>query len=136
MKQKGRPSWDKLFLNVARTISKRATCPRASVGAVIVKDNHIVSCGYNGAPAGEPHCVDVGCEIAGNHCQRAIHAETNAVAWAARIGISVNGATLYYWDSLGRVTTKDDLPLCVKCYQVMKAAGIERVIWNGGSSTL
>lgn len=126
-----RPSWDEFFLDVARVISTRATCLRASVGAVIVKDKRIVATGYNGAPRGEHHCLDYGCDVVDNHCVRAIHAETNAVAQAARIGVAIEGATMYYWDSLGRPYTA-----CVKCTQVMKAAGIKRVVGVGGSSEI
>ena len=115
-----RPNWDEYFLEIAKIVSTRATCPRASVGAVIVKDNHVLSTGYNGAAPGEPHC---GCIMENNHCQRAIHAETNAVAQAARFGISIDGATMYYWDSQDRGAES-----CVKCTQVMKAAGIIRVV--------
>ncbi len=115
-----RPTWDKYFLEIAEVVSHRATCPRASVGAVIVKDNHILSTGYNGAAPGEPHC---GCIIENEHCQKAVHAETNAVAQAAKFGIPINGATMYYWDSLGRSAES-----CTKCTQVMKAAGIVRVV--------
>lgn len=118
-----RPSWDEYFLNIAKEVAKRSTCPRASVGAVIVKDNHIVSCGYNGSAPGESHCTDVGCLMENGHCQRAVHAETNAVAQAAKFGISINGATLYYWDSLDRPAES-----CTKCSQIMKAAGIIRIV--------
>lgn len=120
-----RPNWDEYFLEVARIIATRSTCPRASVGAVIVKNNRIISTGYNGAPAGDAHCTEIGCLVESNHCQRAIHAETNAVAQAARCGLAIEGATLYYWDSLHRLAES-----CVKCSQVMKAAGIIRVIGN------
>ena len=126
-----RPDWDTFFLNIAKAVSARSTCPRASVGAVIVRDHHIVATGYNGAPSGEPQCDEVGCLVENDHCQRAIHAETNAVAAAARFGIPVEGATIYYYDSLGRPFT-----VCVKCTQVEKAAGLKRVVWVGGSSTL
>lgn len=126
-----RPDWDTYFLNIAREVAKRSTCPRAAVGAVVVKDNRILSTGYNGAAPGKLHCDEVGCLMEyGNenylkdgHCQRAIHAETNAIAQAARFGIAINGATLYYWDSLGR-----DAESCVKCSQVMEAAGITRIV--------
>ena len=118
-----RQSWDDYFLEIARVVSTRATCPRASVGAVIVKDHQIISSGYNGSPAAEPHCLDAGCVVVDGHCQRAIHAETNAVCQAAKQGIAVEGATLYYWDSLDRPST-----VCVKCTQVMKAAGIALVV--------
>lgn len=118
-----RPSWDEYFLGIAKEVASRSTCPRASVGAVIVRDNRILSTGYNGAAPGEPHCSEVGCLMENEHCQRAIHAETNAVAQAAKFGIAVQGATLYYWDSLGRPVES-----CVKCSQVMKAAGIIRTV--------
>ncbi len=120
-----RPNWDEYFIEVARVISTRATCPRASVGAVIVRDNRIISTGYNGAPAGESHCTEVGCLMTDNHCQKAVHAETNAVAEAAKYGLAIDGATLYYWDSLMRPAES-----CVKCSQVMKATGIARVVGN------
>ena len=118
-----RPDWNTYFLNIAEAVSLRSTCPRASVGAVIVKNNRIISTGYNGSPAGEPHCTEVGCMVENNHCQRAIHAETNAVAQAARFGLAVDGAILYFWDSLGR-----GYDSCIKCTQIMRAAGIARVV--------
>ena len=117
-----RPDWDTYFINIAKEVAQRASCPRASVGAVIVKDHRIISTGYNGAAAGELHCIDEGCIIENNHCQRAIHAEVNAVCEAARFGVAVDGATLYYCDSLDRPES------CHNCIQVMKAAGIVRVI--------
>jgi len=118
-----RTSWDQYFLNIAKDVALRSTCPRALVGAVIVIDNHILSTGYNGAAPGEPHCTDVGCLLENHHCQRAIHAETNAVAQAAKFGTAIDGATLYYWDSLGRTAES-----CTKCSQIMKAAGIMRIV--------
>lgn len=118
-----RPNWDEYFLTIAFDVAMRSTCPRASVGAVIVKDNRILSTGYNGSASGQPHCIDVGCLMENGHCQRAIHAETNAVAQAAKFGTPIDGATLYYWDSLGRPAES-----CTKCSQIMKAAGIVRII--------
>lgn len=118
-----RPTWDEYFLNIAEQVAKRATCPRASVGAVIVKDTRILSTGYNGSAPGEAHCTEVGCLMEDGHCQRATHAETNAVAQAAKFGIPINGATIYFWDSLGRTAES-----CIKCSQVMKAAGIAKVV--------
>jgi len=120
-----RPNWDEYFLNIAAEIAQRATCPRAQVGAVIVKDHRIISTGYNGAAAGEPHCYDAGCIMENEHCQRAIHAEVNAVCQAAKFGLSVDGADLYYWDSENRPES------CHNCIQVMKAAGIKAVISIG-----
>ena len=118
-----RQSREDYYLEIARVVSTRSTCPRASVGAVIVKDHRIVATGYNGAPSGEPHCTDVGCQLVDGHCSRAIHAETNAVAQAAKFGVPIAGADLCYWDSLDRPYV-----VCVKCTQVMKAAGIAFVV--------
>src|SRR4030043_2026891 len=117
--RKQRPGWSTYFLNIAKEVASRSTCPRASVGAVIVKDNRILSTGYNGAAPGEEHCTEVGCLLENDHCQRAIHAETNAVCQAAKNGVAVDGATLYFWDSQDRQGE-----FCIKCGRVMRAAGI------------
>lgn len=129
-----RPDWDSYFMNIAKEVASRSTCPRASVGAVIVKDNRILSTGYNGAPSGEPHCLEVGCLIINNHCERTIHAETNAVVQAAKYGVNINGSTLYCWSERHETREKFDglvggpVANCIKCSQVMKAAGIIRVV--------
>ena len=117
-----RPSWDTYFLNIAEAVSTRATCPRASVGVVLVKDHRILATGYNGALEGESHCTYSGCIMEDDHCQRAIHAEVNAIAWAARVGVSVDGATLYMYDSDGRTEP------CKECMKVVNAAGIVRIL--------
>ncbi len=90
-----RPSWDQYFMTITRQVAERSTCLRAKVGAVIVRDRSILATGYNGSPAGLPHCLDVGCliyesrnpdgEIEQN-CYRTIHAEINAITQAARNG--------------------------------------------------
>ena len=116
-----RPNWDQYFLSIAKEVASRATCPRASVGAVIVRDNRILSTGYNGALPGEPHCFEVGCSMINGHCERTVHAETNAVVQAARFGISLDGAILYLWSNI-------DIPACAKCSQVIKTAGIIRIV--------
>jgi dCMP deaminase len=128
MTEDTRPNWDDYFINIAAEVAQRATCPRAKVGAVIVKDNRIISTGYNGAPAGEPHCFEEGCIIEDNHCIRVIHAEVNAVCAAAKFGLSVDGADLYYWDSKMRPES------CHNCIQVMKAAGIKNIISMGSGA--
>ena len=126
-KAQSRPSWDKYFLEIAKVVASRSTCPRASVGAVIVKDNRIIATGYNGSLPSEPHCTDVGCLVINGHCERAVHAETNAVAQAAKMGLAIDGATMYYYDSLNRPSGS-----CLKCSQVMAAAGIKRLVYLGG----
>ena len=122
-----RPSWDQYFINIAKEVATRTTCNRASVGAVIVKDHRILSTGYNGAPSGEPHCLEVGCLMINGHCERTIHAETNAVVQAAKFGVKIDGATLYFWDSMDREANS-----CIKCFQVMKMAGIKRIVNKNG----
>ena len=90
-----RLSWDIYFMTITRQVAERSTCTRAKVGAVIVRDKNILATGYNGAPAGMPHCTDVGCLIyesktpngdTEQNCFRTIHAEMNSIAQAAKNG--------------------------------------------------
>ena len=113
-----RPSWQQYFINIAEAVAMRASCPRASCGAVIVStDNRILSTGYNGSPKGQPSCYEVGCAVDADHCQTAIHAEVNAVAWAARKGISLEGSRLYLYSD------KYATP-CRNCIKILTAAGV------------
>lgn len=119
-RQSERISKDEYFYEMARACSLRATCPRRSVGAVIVSgEGRLLATGYNGSPPGYPHCTDVGCEVVDNHCQRAIHAEVNAVAQAAMYGIPIKGARLYLY------TGEDRIPPCRECMKVLLAAGVD-----------
>ncbi|MFQ3610902.1 MAG: cytidine/deoxycytidylate deaminase family protein [Fimbriimonadales bacterium] len=115
-----RPSWDEYFMEVAFVVATRATCPRRSVGAVIVHDKRILATGYNGAPRGLAHCDEVGCHIVAGHCIRALHAEQNAILQAALNGVSTRGATIY-------VTCQP----CNHCAKMIINAGIERVVFQG-----
>ena len=128
-----RPDWDLYFIRIAKEVASRSTCPRAMVGAVIVKDNTIISTGYNGAPAGEPHCTDKGCIIENDHCVRVVHAEINALLYALKNGASVEGATLYYWDSKGRYaqTMEDFAALFPEQASTIKSFGIARICGRG-----
>ena len=114
-----RPTRDEALMEVARVISLRGTCERASIGAVIARDGRIISSGYVGAPSGSPHCTDVGCDL-GNHggCIRTVHAESNAIAFAAKFGQSTDGDTLY--------TTVSP---CNDCAKLIINAGIARVAY-------
>lgn len=116
-----RPSWDEYFTGIAEAVAQRATCNRAKVGAVLVSADHrILATGYNGSAPGEPHCIDVGCDVVDDHCQRTQHAEVNAVAFAARHGVRIAGSRLYLWiNSDGTATT-----VCRECAKVLKAAGV------------
>ncbi|MDH7488035.1 MAG: dCMP deaminase family protein [Anaerolineae bacterium] len=111
-------------MHIARVVASRSTCLHRHVGAVIVKGKQIVSTGYNGAPAGQPHCLDIGCAREGvpsgqrSELCRGAHAEQNAINFAARFGISIEGATLY--------TTH--FP-CSWCAKSIVNAGIRRVVY-------
>jgi dCMP deaminase len=91
-----RAPWDTYFATIARMVASRSTCNRRQVGAVITRDNHILSTGYNGSYPGEPHCTAVGClPDDRGHCTRTIHAEVNAISWAIAQGIKLAGTTIY-----------------------------------------
>jgi dCMP deaminase len=115
-----RPSWDQYFMGIALEVAKRSTCPRAQVGAIIVRDKRILTTGYNGAPTGLPHCTEVGCLMVGDHCVRTLHAEQNAIIQAALHGVSAGGGTIY-------VTHQP----CLTCAKMIINAGIERVVYEG-----
>lgn len=125
-----RPNWDEYFMEMAELTAKRSTCLRRQVGAVIVKDKHIVATGYNGAPSGLSHCDErggclrqqLGVPSGERHelC-RALHAEQNAIIQAAALGNSINGATIY-------VTNQP----CVICAKMIINAGISKIIVKDG----
>ena len=111
-----------MFIEMAKLISQRGTCGRARVGAIIVKDGRIISMGYNGAPSGMKHCTEVGCEheqhgVTG--CERAIHAEANAIAWAARAGTPPIGG--------GESAMYCTHAPCYTCAKLIISAGIAAV---------
>lgn len=84
------------MLRVARELSRLSTCPRADSGAVITTpDFHVLSTGYNGAPTGLPHCVDEGCLMVNEHCARVLHAESNAVLNAVKLGIGLRHSYMF-----------------------------------------
>lgn len=110
-----------LFRGIIQLLSMRSTCGRACVGSILVKDNRIISTGYNGAPKGMPHCDDegVGCHLnEEGACDRTVHAEANVVAFAARNGIATEGSTLY--------TT---MAPCYTCSKLLINAGIKKVYY-------
>lgn len=116
--KKKRPGWDDTFINMALIMARRSTCPRLRTAVLITTADHrLLTSGYNGAPAGLQHCDDVGCLEVGGHCIRTIHAEQNAVAQAARSGVSIEGGTAY---SL--------YTSCIPCTQLLISAGIHRVV--------
>jgi dCMP deaminase len=110
---------EEYFLLLAKTVALRSTCPKAQVGAVIVRDGSIISTGYNGAPIGEKHCYEVGHNEVAGHCQRAVHAELNAILQAAKHGNATNGSTLYI----------THFP-CNHCLKAIKNAGILKIVYE------
>jgi dCMP deaminase len=123
-----RPDWDEYFMEISHVVAKRATCLRHHIGSVIVLDKRILATGYNGAPSGLQHCLELGClrnelgiESGTRHeiC-RALHAEQNAIIQAALYGIRTKGATVY--------CTHQPCSLCAKA---IINAGIARVVFEG-----
>jgi dCMP deaminase len=127
--QDNRPSWDDYFMEIATVVATRSTCLRRQVGAVIVKDRRILSTGYNGAPAGLRHCLEVGClrESMGvpsgekHELCRGLHAEQNAVIQAALHGVSMAGSTVY--------STHKPCSLCAK---ILINAGVTDIVFGSG----
>lgn len=124
-----RPSWDEYFLQLARQAATRSTCLRRQVGAVLVRDKRLLATGYNGAPRGTAHCLDIGClreqlGIPSGERQelcRAIHAEQNAIIQAALHGVAIEGATLY--------TT---LHPCILCAKMLINCGVTEIHYLEG----
>ena len=125
-----RPSWDEYFMLIAKLAATRSTCYSRPVGAVIVRDKRILATGYNGAAPGAWHCSDrKECywrkpenQVPGikpSELSRAIHAEMNAIAHAARQGISIENGTIY-----------STLSPCMNCFKALMSAGIQRVFYE------
>ena len=121
-----RPTWDEYFMEVARTIAKRATCDRGKSGCVVARDRQILVTGYVGSPKGLPHCDEVGHLFKkvthddgheSNHCVRTVHAEQNAICQAAKLGISLEGSTIYC-----------KMTPCRTCAMLIINCGIKRVV--------
>ncbi|MEE9402948.1 MAG: cytidine/deoxycytidylate deaminase family protein [Desulfobacteria bacterium] len=124
-----RPSWKEYFMDIALLVARRSTCRRRRVGAITVRDKRILATGYNGAPTGLPHCLDIGClreelEIPSGERHelcRGLHAEQNVIIQAAYHGVSIEGATLYC----------TNLP-CSICSKMLINAGIRDIIYQEG----
>lgn len=113
-----RPEREEIFMEVAKQFARRSTCLRKSVGACLVRDNHILGTGYNGAPRMDASCDRVGCLLESNHCVRTVHAEVNAILSAAYSGVSTSDSTLY-------TTAKP----CFRCEAFLINAGVTNVIY-------
>lgn len=128
-KKHTRPSWDEYFLEMANLVAKRSTCLRRKVGAVLVKDKRILATGYNGAPSGLSHCLDIGClreklnipSGERHELCRGLHAEQNALIQASLYGLSVKNSVFY-------LTNQP----CIICAKMLINAGIKEIIIADG----
>ena len=128
-RESNRPSWPTYFMDITFLVAKRSTCLRRAVGALIVKDKRILSTGYNGAPTGLNHCLEIGClreELnvpSGEKHElcRGIHAEQNAIIQAAYHGVSIKDATLFC----------TNMP-CSICAKMIINAGIKKIYYHSG----
>lgn len=119
-----RPDRDTYWLRMAAHVATRATCPRASIGAVLVKFDRQIGAGFNGAPEGEPHCPETAEHMAIAHCERARHAEVNALRNAL---LPPFGATLY---------VVGPRPVCVNCADRLREAGVTTIKWKASAPSL
>jgi len=128
MKKLARPDIDEYFLKIASVVAERSTCHRHHVGAVAVKDKHILATGYNGAASGLKDCLELGClrddmsvpSGTRHEICRAIHAEQNVIIQAALHGVSLDGATIYVTHSP-----------CILCAKMLANARIKRFVTFG-----
>jgi len=108
---------DELYMGIASLFAKRGTCKRNQVGCSLVKDGRVICSGYNGNLAGADHCNPNICDVT-QPCTKAIHAEANAIAFAAKKGISLQSSTIYCTFSP-----------CLKCAELIIQAGISEVVY-------
>jgi dCMP deaminase len=128
MKKVTRPNIDEYFLKIASVVAERSTCRRHHIGAVAVKDKHILATGYSGAPSGLKDCLELGClrdelGIASGTRQelcRGIHAEQNVIVQASLHGVSLEGSTIYCTHTP-----------CVLCAKMLTNAKIKRFVSFG-----
>jgi dCMP deaminase len=106
-------------MDLAGQVATRATCDRAHIGAVIVRERTILSTGYNGSPKGLPHCDDVGHMMEDGHCVRTTHAEANAIIQAAKSGTSIGDSEIY-------ITASP----CWPCFKLIVNAGINKIVYG------
>ncbi|MFX1316871.1 MAG: cytidine/deoxycytidylate deaminase family protein [Promethearchaeota archaeon] len=127
-KFKNRVSKDYYFMKIAEVVSLRSTCIKRKVGAVLVKDSHILSTGYNGAPAGLIHCTKDTCVRknleSGEKPElcRGVHAEINCIIQAAIHGTSIKGENILYCTTFP----------CMSCLKLLINAGIKKLVYKEG----
>ena len=129
MTQIERPSWDQYFMDIVDLVSMRSTCLRRKVGAILVRDKRILATGYNGAPSGLAHCLEVGClrdklnipSGERHELCRGLHAEQNAIIQAALHGVSIKGAVIYCTNHP-----------CIICSKMIINAGLTKIFYREG----
>lgn len=122
-----RTSWSEYFMDICKLVAKRSTCTRRQVGAIAVRDKRILATGYNGAPAGLEHCLDIGClrEQMGipsgqrHELCRGLHAEQNVIIQAATHGVRLNNSIIYCTHQP-----------CLICTKMLINCGIEGIIYD------
>ncbi|HNQ12750.1 MAG TPA: dCMP deaminase family protein, partial [Bacteroidia bacterium] len=118
-----KPSFDEIYMELAKNLSKKSHCVKIQVGAVLTKETRIISLGYNGPPAGTHNCDEewpnVGCprSVRGG-CSLALHAEENAILYAAKNKVDLEGSTLYI-----------TLSPCISCARIIYTTGIKEVVY-------
>jgi dCMP deaminase len=129
MQKNNRLSWPEYYMQIATLVAERSTCLRRKVGAIAVKDKRILATGYNGAPAGLAHCLEIGClreklQIPSGERHelcRGLHAEQNVIIQCAVHGVSLQGATIY-------CTTQP----CLICTKMLINCGIKEIYFAEG----
>ncbi len=124
-----RPEFDDIYMELAVKIAQRSHCIKRHVGAVLAKETRIVSLGYNGPPAGTHNCdeeyPETGCALdSKGSCSLAIHAEQNAILYAAKNKVNIKGCTLYV-----------SLSPCLSCARIIYSMGINRVVYLNSYAT-
>lgn len=124
-----RPSWDEYFMGLAEATATRSTCLRHKLGAVLVKDRRILATGYNGAPRGMKHCLEIGClrdklkipSGTRHEICRAVHAEQNTIIQTARHGETTQDSEIF-------ITHEP----CAVCVKILINAGVKRIVFKTG----
>lgn len=132
MSPSARRPWTDYWLSIASQVATRSTCPRLQVGAVLVLENRVLATGYNGAPSGEAHCLDLGCDLIScsvhdSHCIRAVHAEGNILAqlrWLESLTVPLHQGVL------DRTTLYLSHEPCPLCRSRLEAAAITHFVWS------
>ena len=129
-----RPGWDEYFIEIAKVVASRSTCIRRKYGAIIVKNNKIISTGYNGSPKGATNCIDKGTCVRevknipkGERYElcESVHAEQNAIIQASLADMQDSTIYIFGFEASGEIATSTP---CLLCQRMIKNAGIAKVV--------